>query len=226
MSWVTYVGAGFAVAVAIVLGVTAFTALGIPAAPSVALNTNLQPSSAQTLSVTFQTQGYATQPQLFNGILSSAKVVYSAGYNTVGGAITMVANNSTVGLNAVNFNNGLYTLGATVTISLPATCVMTGCVGYTENLTIWATAVFNPYYTSYLSPQSKVVFSSNPAFTTKQAALSPSPNVWYWAFWGSLTAIATVTSTVVAIVTRHIGPEVGAAVFAFFLVIEFLIWIG
>ncbi|MDE1822374.1 MAG: hypothetical protein KGI98_16165 [Euryarchaeota archaeon] len=177
------------VIVGIVLGVILpFVAEGTPAAPSVQLQTRLNPTAAQTVTLTFFTSAYSVQP--INSIdQQGAKVVYSVYQN---GAVFLSAQQTAV--NIIGSSGFQSNLAGTVSFTLPAVCAQGQCT--TENLTIVSYAVVPSWTGTYTSVTNTTEFTGAP---TSAPPVNPAPTgQFYFNVLGAFTALGAIEFTLAA----------------------------
>lgn len=146
----------------IVLLVTAFTASGAPSAPTATISATPNPSQAQTLVVTLQTQLYSFQPP--NSIdLLGTQFLYTVNVTTASGGTNTVASNQKVAASVVSQSGQLFTLTATVSVSVGALC-STSCGSFIDNITVTAQSLSPTYPKFWSSPTSVIVFSNAAVF--------------------------------------------------------------
>lgn len=155
--------------VGVLAGIVAFALLlfavawatGAPSAPTASISGQLNPSQAQTLSLTFATQVASTAPPNSIWQLGST-FVYTITESNANGGTTVVAQNQHVAAAVANGSWPVYQLTATVSVTTVAVCSST-CGGVTTNLTVTLQAL--TWGGGLSSPTVSIVFSSTPGYS-------------------------------------------------------------
>jgi hypothetical protein len=222
---------GLAVALVLVL----FQAEGAPSQPGVALSGQLNPSTAQTVQVTFTNYLYSTQPP--NSIVDlGTAVVYSVLVDNT----TSLAFNQRAATSTVAVSGQEYKVVATVSVAIPQLCSGTACSGFVENFTVSAYAAVSTYVGFWNSPTLTVSFSNTggparvlagafagQAVTATAVSNGPSsPATFYYETFGMLTLFVGLGFLVAYLfLMPHQASLVTAIILILVFIVEYILWV-
>lgn len=169
-----WVGMTVLVVLSLALSLILVQAEGAPSTPGVVLSGTLSPTAAQTIQVTFTDTMYAIQP--VNSVLNfGTAIVYSALVNN----ITTVAFHQKTATSVISSNGTLYTLQATVSVSIPQLCTGAACSGFIEDLVITAYATTSTWIGFWQSGSVTVSFLSSSAAKAVFPGVAPTGQFLY-----------------------------------------------
>lgn len=156
-------------AIAAVFVILAFLAQGAPGAPGAMLSTAPNPAVGTSYTATVEFQQYSvTTPDFFGW--QNPSMVVSVSYTLANGALSTPIQNARLGANVLSSSGDLYTMGATVVFTIPATCSGTGCAGTVLDIAVTSYGIVptGNMWASATGPTTTVVFS-NVAHTSSTA---------------------------------------------------------
>lgn len=166
-----------AICMTVVLGVEAFTAAGVPSAPTTSLVFSEPYGNTPTITLTSETRAYGNQP--LNGIDQiPPKIVYSAWIN--GG---IIAENLTSSLGPIGGHHNDYRLVATILLYIPSN------ITSPIHLKLETQVVISTWFEVYLSPRVIQNFTVVPGSGSGSVSppAHPPAGQFDWNFYGALT---------------------------------------
>jgi hypothetical protein len=202
----------------IVMGLAAFVSIGAPGAPTAQLSGTLNPSVAQTVQITLESQVYSTvvPNSIFN---LGSNLLYTVTYWNAANQPVNVLFNQHAAASVLTSTGFLYTIGTTISVSIPALCTASTCGTFIENLTVTATAQVQSYATLWASPISVIAFSTAAIYQHIPALTAPYAGSWL----GELTIPITAAIAVVAFIAFGFKHHPYAGVVGVLSVIALLI---
>lgn len=169
---------------------------GPPSAPTAAISATPNPSVASTYLVTLSfTEQSVTTPNLLGW--TGPAVVYSAAYTNAAGTKVWLNQAQRVGVNVLSSTGSTYTMGTTVSLTVPAIC--TSCTYQILNVTVSAYAIVPSGWTSFTGSNSTYLFSSQPTYNLVPRVAVVNQGPYYLEVYGVLTAVATAIALCVFI---------------------------